>query len=81
MRDPLPDEVARAFWGERGDSKAYGGHNGSHPYLVHEFVSAVAEDRPPAVDVTVAAHLMAMGVTAHKSALAEGERLDVPRWD
>ena len=80
MRDPLPEDVAEAWFDASRESVAYGGHGGSHAYLVHEFVSAVAEDRQPAVNVWEAARYMAMGVIAHKSALADGERLDVPDW-
>ncbi|NLW51665.1 MAG: Gfo/Idh/MocA family oxidoreductase [Candidatus Brocadiaceae bacterium] len=79
MRDVLPDEVVDAFRGEDG-SGTYGGHGGSHAYLVHEFVDAVAHDRVPAVNVWEAVRYMAAGVTAHKSVLADGEVLDVPDW-
>jgi predicted dehydrogenase len=79
MRDPLPEAVADAFRDE-GDSVAYGGHGGSHAYLVHEFVSAIAEDRHPAVNVWQAVRYMAPGVMAHKSALNDGEPMDVPDW-
>ena len=27
-----------------------GGHGGSHPHLVHEFISAIVEGRPPRPD-------------------------------
>ena len=56
------------------------GHGGSHPYLVHEFVDAVANNRTPAINIWEAARYMAMGVMAHKSALKDGETLDVPDW-
>ncbi len=56
------------------------GHKGSHPYLVHEFVSAIAEGRMPAINAWEAARYMAMGVMAHKSALKDGELLPVPDW-
>ena len=79
MRDPLPQEVARAFEGQ-GGQVAYGGHGGSHAHLVHEFTDAVANDRPPAVHVWEAVRYMAPGVMAHKSALRGGELLDVPDW-
>jgi len=79
MRDPLPEEVAQAFKGE-GGSVAYGGHGGSHAYLVHEFVNSVAEDRQPAINVYEAVRYMAPGVMAHKSALRDGEVLEVPDW-
>jgi predicted dehydrogenase len=83
MRDPLPAEVHKAF--EGCSLKAdlfgeFGGHGGSHPYLVHEFVSAVAENRQPSVNAWEAARYMACGVMAHKSALKEGAVLEVPDW-
>jgi predicted dehydrogenase len=91
MRDPLPEEVARAFReelraglegaaaaSERERQDFLGGHGGSHAYLVHEFVSAVHGDRLPAVNAWEAARYMVMGVMAHKSALKGGELLEVP---
>ena len=80
MRQPLPPEVAEAYGGGKGESPAYGGHGGSHAYLVHEFVDAVACQRRPAIHVWEAARYMAAGIAAHKSALREGEVLDVPDW-
>jgi len=59
---------------------AYGEHGGSHGYLVDEFVRAVAEDRMPAVHAWEAMRYMAAGVMAHKSALRNGEILEVPDW-
>ena len=79
MRDPLPDEVAQAYRDGTG-SDVYGGHGGSHAYLVHEFVDAVARDRSPAIDVWEAVRYMAPRVIAHKSALRDGEVLEVPDW-
>jgi predicted dehydrogenase len=79
MRDPLPEAVADAFAEAAGPS-FYGGHGGSHAYLVHEFVDAVAHDRVPAINVWEAVRYMAAGATAHKSALRSGELLDVPDW-
>ncbi len=86
MRDPLPKEVQAAFreaCGHQRDDKGDftpTGHGGSHPYLVHEFVDAVANDRQPVINAWEAARYMVMGVMAHKSALKDGERLDVPDW-
>ncbi len=79
MRDPLPEEVTAAYEAGLGDG-VYGGHGGSHAYLVNEFVDAVAHDRTPAINVWEAVRYMAPGVMAHKSALAGGELLDVPDW-
>lgn len=79
MRTPLPEEVAKSFQSVSGDS-FYGGHGGSHAYLAHEFVEAVVQNRHPATNVWEAARYMSAGATAHKSALANGEMLDVPDW-
>ncbi len=79
MRNPLPEDVAAAFERAAGPS-FYGGHGGSHAYLVHEFVDAIAHDRTPAVNVWEAVRYMAAGATAHKSAMRDGEILAVPDW-
>lgn len=88
MRDPLPEAVVEAFkraeYREKAPSELAHmdftptGHGGSHPYLVHEFVSAVVEERQPSVNAWEAARYMAMGAAAHKSALKDGEWVDVP---
>ena len=44
MRDRLPADVEAAFRGALG-TDPYGGHGGSHAFLVHEFVSAIAAGR------------------------------------
>jgi predicted dehydrogenase len=90
MFDPLPAEVQLAFkrvmHRDVDEAKLLSmdftpqGHGGSHPYLVHEFVSAVAERRQPAINVWEAARYMAMGVAAHQSALKDGETVNVPDW-
>jgi predicted dehydrogenase len=80
MRDPLPDRVADAFRDADGSADFYGGHGGSHAYLVHEFVDAIACERTPAVNVWEAVRYMAAGVMAHKSALRDGELLAIPDW-
>jgi hypothetical protein len=90
MRDPLPAEVQNAFKHAMNKNLSEkdlqnldfkpAGHGGSHPYLVHEFVDSVANRRQPAINAWEAARYMAMGVIAHKSALKDGETLDVPDW-
>lgn len=80
MRDPLPPEVEEAFRSVSKTSDFYGGHGGSHAYLVHEFVEAVAQERQSVINVWEAVRYMAAGVMAHKSALADGELLAVPDW-
>jgi len=80
MRDKLPDDVVEAFSGLNTRGGVYGGHGGSHAFLVHEFCDAIASDRTPAINIWEAARYMAPGVMAHKSALKDGEWLDVPDW-
>jgi predicted dehydrogenase len=55
-----------------------GGHGGSHPHLVHEFVSSIVQGRKPAIDEIVAATWTAPGIAAHQSAMAGGEAVFVP---
>lgn len=80
MRVPLPPEVEDAFRAVSRTSEVYGGHGGSHPYLVHEFVEAVAQERQPAIHVWSTVRYMVAGVMAHKSALRDGEILSIPDW-
>ena len=81
MRDPLPHEVVEAWQRGVGEGKDfYGGHGGSHGFLVHEFVDAVARGRRPAINAWTAARYFAPGIIAHKSALRGGEVLKVPDW-
>jgi len=81
MRTPLPAEVQKAFEAGAEDAGSlYGGHQGSHAYLVHEFVDAIANDRPPVISAVDAAHWLAAGVMAHRSAMQDGEWIAVPDW-
>ncbi|WP_227995955.1 Gfo/Idh/MocA family protein [Glycomyces albidus] len=53
------------------------GHMGSHQLLVHDFVTAVNEQRLPSVNAWVAARYTLPGIVAHESALRGGERLRI----
>ena len=90
MFDPFPAEVAEAFKqvmldklppeereSQQNADFVPSGHGGSHPYLVHEFCSSVAENRAPEININIASHYMAMGVAAHKSAMRDGEIVNV----
>ncbi len=86
--DLLPPEIAP--FTQRGVYNAFdthlsfvqgGGHGGSHPHLVHEFVRSIVEGRAPTVDAVTAADWTAAGVCAHASAMVGGEGVDVPRFD
>ncbi|MBI5849876.1 MAG: Gfo/Idh/MocA family oxidoreductase [Planctomycetes bacterium] len=48
------------------------GHGGSHPHLVHEFLSALAEGREPYPNHKQSANWTCVGILAHESALAGG---------
>ncbi|MDR2391805.1 MAG: Gfo/Idh/MocA family oxidoreductase [Planctomycetota bacterium] len=55
-----------------------GGHGGSYPHLVHEFLSAIRQGRESSVNATTAANWTAVGLAAHESALAGGKRVEIP---
>jgi predicted dehydrogenase len=55
-----------------------GGHHGSHPHLVHEFVRSIVERRAPWIDAVRAANWTAAGICAHESALQGGAEVCVP---
>jgi predicted dehydrogenase len=70
--DLLPDSIAHF---------TEGGHGGSHPHLVHEFVRSIVEARRPAIDAVTAADWTAPGICAHESAMREGEPIAIPDFD
>lgn len=53
------------------------GHGNSHTFLSHEFVSAIVEDRHPAVNIWEAIAYTLPGIVAHESALRGGETLKI----
>ncbi len=57
------------------------GHEGSHTFITHEFVSAVLEGRAPTVNVHEAVAYTAPGIVAHQSALRGGVQIKVPSFD
>ncbi len=59
---------------------AGGGHHGSHPHLVHEFVRSLIEDREPWIDVSLGANITAAGICAHQSALEDGKEIILPEF-
>lgn len=61
--------------------RVYSGHDGAHPFLTHEFVSALLEERRPTVDIYEALAYTVPGLVAHQSALKGGELLKIPQFD
>ena len=58
--------------------KQGGGHHGSHPHLVNEFVRSIVEEREPLIDVYTAANWTAAGICGHLSAMKQGEGVEIP---
>jgi len=87
-QDLLPPAIARFTVRGRYDDtnpqksfEAGGGHKGSHPHLVHEFVRSIVEGRKPWIDERRAAWWTAAGICAHQSAMKGGARVAVPAFD
>ena len=57
------------------------GHDGSHCFITHEFIDAIANDRIPEVDIYQALAMTVPGIVAHQSALKDGERFNIPSFD
>lgn len=57
-----------------------GGHGGSHPHLVHAFLSAVRGERPALPDAATSANWTMVGICAHQSAMKGGEKVVIPRF-
>jgi predicted dehydrogenase len=57
-----------------------GGHGGSHPHLVNEFVRALVENRDPRPNATTSANWTCVGICAHESALKGGEIVKLPAF-
>ena len=57
-----------------------GGHGGSHPHLVNEFVSALTQDRDPWPNAVQSANWTCVGICAHQSALKGGEIVRLPAF-
>lgn len=58
-----------------------GGHEGAEPFLTHEFIDALVNERKPAIDIYEALAYTVPGIIAHKSALAGGKQMKVPVYD
>lgn len=71
----LPDYFPMLPEAMRYDS----GHGASHPFLTHEFIMALVEDREPTPNLEEALAYCLPGIIAHQSALKGGERLKVPK--
>jgi predicted dehydrogenase len=57
-----------------------GGHGGSHPHLVHEFVDSIMQDREPYPNAIEAANWTCVGLMAHASAESGGAIQYLPEF-
>ncbi len=57
-----------------------GGHGGSHPHLVHAFLSAIRGERPALPDAPTSANWTMVGILAHESAMKGGEKIAIPTF-
>lgn len=86
-QDLLPPSIApytKSHVHEGGEHLSFvqgGGHSGSHPHLVHEFVRSIVEQRRPMSHGAIAARWTAPGIAAHMSAMKGGDGVDVPTYD
>ena len=56
------------------------GHGGSHPHLVHEFVSALVQERSPYPNAAQSANITCVGILAHESAMEGGNIKYLPEF-
>lgn len=57
-----------------------GGHGGSHPHMVHEFLSALGENRDPWPNAVTSANWTCVGICAHQSTMNNGEIVRLPEF-
>jgi predicted dehydrogenase len=57
-----------------------GGHGGSHPHLVHQFIKAAVEGHDAYPNAVESANISCVGILAHESALAGGELKAMPAF-
>lgn len=70
--DGLPREIA--------DFASSASHGGSHPHLVHEFVTSIIDSRASSIDARTAAEWTAPGLCAHQSAMRGGQPVSLPTF-
>ncbi len=87
-QDLLPKEVAmftkRGVYDEENAHLSFvqgSGHGGSHPHLVHEFLSSIVEGRKTYIDVVTSAYWTAAGLCAHQSAMNDGKEIVLPVFE
>ena len=57
-----------------------GGHGGSHPHLVNEFLTALVQGRDPWPNAVTSANWTCVGICAHQSAIQGGAIVRLPEF-
>ncbi len=55
------------------------GHGGSHPFITHEFVMAIVEEREPEIGLDEALAMTVPGIVGHQVAMQGGGEAEVPQ--
>ena len=86
--DRLPQEIAgftkKTVYDKNNKHLSFeqgGGHGGSHPHMINEFVRSIIENRPPIIDDIMGAYWTGVGICAHQSAMEGGKIIDIPEFD
>ncbi|HOE95101.1 MAG TPA: Gfo/Idh/MocA family oxidoreductase [Candidatus Sumerlaeota bacterium] len=56
------------------------GHANSHPFITHEFIAALLEDREPEIDLHRSLAMTVPGIVANASSRRNGERMTIPDY-
>jgi predicted dehydrogenase len=80
---PIQRFTTKGVYGEGEDHLSFtqgGGHGGSHPHLVHAWLSAIKGQRPALPDAETSANWTMVGICAHESAMKGGEKVTIPTF-
>src|SRR6476661_1600049 len=80
---PIQRFTTKGVYGEGEDHLSFtqgGGHGGSHPHLVHAWLSAIRGERPALPDAETSANWTMVGICAHESAMKGGEKVEIPTF-
>jgi len=81
LPEPIQRFTTKGVYDETNEHLSFvqgGGHGGSHPHLVHEFVSSIVEERPSFPDVYQSVNWTCAGICAHESAMQAGRQVALP---
>jgi len=83
----LPEEIrsftGRGVYDDENEHLSFtqgGGHGGSHPHLVHNFIRAVREGYNAYPNAVESANITCVGILAHESAIEGGVSKEMPAF-